>query len=342
QVDTTHCTLCPSCLWYSSFQQRFYRYIFPPYLLVCRFCASMPESYEIVKYLEVCSSEQSSLLKAVSRKLLNVLSFGRKILILDSNYAIISSVTHCECVTDVALTPDASILLFTDTRGTLSIYFPSEDRGVFSLTHFGSIKFIRIVSDENTGKFSLLLAAERLIYWPDLESFLLKSALVNQDSECLFSLLRGAIDYPDSDGSYPVSIHHTALNWTLQLSAPVPMLYAASTGLVFSEPVFTPSGCFASDQVVFSKAFFINPVYCVALSTSVSPFLCTCVCKRYSHRTVEVVRICCRNVCLPYVITTIAFVFLPLEGFSFFSISLAMYHQSPRNCLQRFVDHLPL
>ncbi|KAF5401116.1 hypothetical protein PHET_05295 [Paragonimus heterotremus] len=172
----------------------------------------MPESYEIVKCLEVCSSEQSSFLKVVSRKLLNVLSFGRKILILDSNYAIVSSVTHC--------------------------------------------------------KFSLLLAAERLMYWPDLESFILKSALVNQDSECLFSLLQGAVNYPDSDDSYPVSIHHIALNWTLQLSAPVPMLYAASTGLVFREPVFTPSGCFASDQVVFSKAFFISPVYCVALSTS--------------------------------------------------------------------------
>ncbi|KAF6775414.1 hypothetical protein AHF37_05781 [Paragonimus kellicotti] len=138
----------------------------------------MPETYEIVKCLEVCSSEQSSFLKAVSR----------------------------ECVTDVALTPDASILLFTDTRGTLSIYFPSENHGVFSLTHFGNIKFIRIVSGGNTDKFALLLAAERLMYWSNLESFLLKSALVNQDSECLFSLLRGAINYPDSDGSYPVSV----------------------------------------------------------------------------------------------------------------------------------------
>ncbi|KAA3679180.1 uncharacterized protein DEA37_0006939, partial [Paragonimus westermani] len=119
-----------------------------------------------------------------------------------------------------------------------------------------------------TEKFALLLAAERLMYWPNLESFLLKSALVNQDSECLFSLLRGAINYPDSDGSYPVFIYHTALNWTLQLSAPVPMLYALSTGLVFSESVFTPFDCSASDQIVFSKAFFINPVYCVALSTT--------------------------------------------------------------------------
>ncbi|KAF8569553.1 hypothetical protein P879_03539 [Paragonimus westermani] len=225
----------------------------------------MPEIYEVVKYLEVCSSEQPSLLKAVSSRFLNVLSLGRKILILDSNYAIVSSVTHCECVTDVALTPDASILLFTDTRGTLSIYFPSESHGVFSLVIVVSAH----VSDScGTDKFALLLAAERLMYWLNLESFLLKSALVNQDSECLFSLLRGAINCPDSDGSYSVFIYHTALNWTLQLSAPVPVLYALSTGLVLSEPVFTPFDCSASDQIVFSKAFFINPVYCVALSTT--------------------------------------------------------------------------
>ncbi|TGZ65486.1 hypothetical protein CRM22_005847 [Opisthorchis felineus] len=224
----------------------------------------MTGTYEVIECLEVANDDQPIEVHGISETRVHLFSFDRSLLLCNQDYSVTSSLTHNTVVTGIAITPDGSVILFTDQKGALNIYLPTEDDRTFSLSTFGIVRTVRILP-LSEDKFDLLLLTDQLLHWTSLDLTTFKSALTKNDTEAFNLLIQKAVRYPASSFSCFAATYHLDHTWTLQLSEQATLYASDAAGLIQQTHLFNLTG---SKQPSFLKACLISPVYCIALSNT--------------------------------------------------------------------------
>ncbi|KAH8852420.1 kinetochore associated 1 [Schistosoma japonicum] len=203
-----------------------------------------------------------------------VVAIRRTLFLFDCDFKVTDSYEHDCNIVKVCSPPSVLFLFFLDEQGLFNVYLPEKRSLAFSLTHFGRIFDLQLVTTSAVSFDLLLRSGDSLLLWRDINSLQLHSELIEQNFEELNARFKST-ERVAITGKMFICCHlNPAVVWNLQLGSPsfITICLKESSQFVV-QSLFDPFLVIEESISLRKLSLICDTIYCLALSYSGHLFL---------------------------------------------------------------------